>query len=470
MDPEWAHRACYWVGERHQILGCQIEEQQGRWCWVRDPELFRRKWLSSDSHSIADSDHQDRAWWFHYEMLDREPREAPRLDECLRDVEFYRPCLIIRSWKVCGSAPSNSPGNSTNEIHTEIWFVVHHAFCDGGGGIAIANDWIQIYENLIAGEEPTKGLPPIDSRRFAKRNHLGLLRWKFLRVLPLQPVGLLGAIKFIFRKTAQLSTALSSGQTSSSTETPEPQPNPVARFAFVAAWMDADRVQWLERDAEDHGFNLNARFLGEMFGSLQRWYLKREPSGSPKDWIRIILPISLRDIGDRRLPAANRSSLVQVDRRNLKNPVPQSLFQSIEREIQIIMSCQLDRMFLIFIRVIGLSDRLLKHVSQNRKHRGLAVFTNLGQPFRRLERRHRDNTFGGATKGQALARFRPVEIDFLAPLRHGTPLNFSIAKFEGRMRVTIHFDPDVVDREEATALLDDYIRAVSHVPEAHARS
>jgi hypothetical protein len=455
IDANFARAACFWLGERHPVLGCTIEEIDGKLQWVRDPDLYRVELQTGagDERSNAES---RACHWFHLFESDEPPQMVPDFLKILEKAEFYRPCMVIRKW----SRPSENDAAVAQRLTignrvSEIWLSIHHAFCDGAGGVQIINDWIQIYENLVSQRPPNFGLSALDEAKFSQRNILGLVRWKYIRNLPFQSIGLFGAIKFVFRKTATIPNIGGFDEAS----------NPLLEStttAMESGWLETEELLPIEQMAVRRGFNMNAKFLGDLYDVLFRWRKHRDPNASHRQWMRIILPINLRDIGDRRLSAANRSSLIQIDRRPPGETPSNEFYQSIQREIGIVLRYHLDRMFLVMIRLIARSNSLLKHVARNPKPRGLAVFTNLGRPFRRLERKSGSEVSPTDTI-PAEARLRPVEIDFLAPLRMGTPVNFAVAKFQERLRVTLHFDPAVISRSEAQSMLRDYLDSLRKI-------
>lgn len=455
IDFKIAQAACFWLGERHPVLGCTIENFHGRLYWKRDPDLYRVE----DAQAARESDGNfdvPICHWFHYVELQETPTAAPDFIRLLKGVEYYRPCMVIRSWPDHAGDRADAAGASKeSDWRSEVWFSIHHAYCDGAGGVQIMNDWMEIYQNLINQREPEWNLSGLDERRFLTRNQLGFTSWKFIRNLPFQPIGLFGATKFVFRKTAGLSATMESGDKKSKQSVD-------AASAFESGWLDPDELRAVEEFAAKNNFNVNAKLLGDLYGVLFRWRQRFETNASPKQWMRIILPINLRDIGDRRLSAANRSSLIQVDRQPHEGHAAVGYYRSIQREIGTVLKFQLDRMFLIMIRLISGSSKLLQSVAQNPKPRGLAIFTNLGKPFRRLERRVANETHlkRGATQEIQL---QPSEIDFLAPLRLGTPINFSVAKYLDRLRVTLHYDPLVIARGEAQNLLTDYLQSIRKI-------
>ncbi len=59
-----------------------------------------------------------------------------------------------------------------------------------------------------------------------------------------------------------------------------------------------------------------------------------------------------------------------------------------------------------------------------------------------------------------------LEFDFMGPIRHGTPFNFSVARFRKSLRITLHYDASVVDSGEAEELLRIYVRHLTEIRNA----
>lgn len=470
IDLELCRKAFFSVAERHPILSCSIEKIGRRLCWVHFPQRFRfqpnsslkeLEELGQHSHSFWLDGESTGGIWFFLQELDSAPDQPPDFTPFLLKAGHFNPFMLIRQWpdhQRCDRTEVESEKDSCDSSRiTEIWLSTHHAFCDGGGGIAIANDWIRIYDNLRRHRQPTDGLMGMDHQRFAARNHLGLLTWRFLRKIPFQPVGLFGATKFIFRKTATLDRINEGSQTAI-------QRSAEAPIGIASRWLQSDDLRRLEILADRENYNVNARMIADFLAALEKWRLKWVTAASADQWQRIILPINIRQIGDRKLPAANRTSIVQIDRRRIDTQSPKSLIRSIQREVGVIIQWKLDRMFLIFIKLIGLSTALLRHVAENKKHRGIAVFTNLGHPFRRLEKSLKLLDDEPDLASQQRPAFDPIEIDFLAPLRHGTALNLTVAKFKSRLRITLHFDPTIVTSQQAEELVENFLDNLRSTP------
>ncbi len=450
IDEALARHAWDIAGGRQPLFGCHVESRHGRLCWKKQPPVASCASVvseSSDNHPIDSVSLQCNAS-ICFDDLPTAPGPLSDFRERLDSTSPLGPFLLVRRWSVPADA------NAENVAHfSEIWFTTHHALCDGAGAVSFINDWWRVYDNLVTGVKPTRGLMTLRLDKFLQRNQLGLGRWKFFRQLPFQAVGIFGATKFLFRKSATL--RLSPEQTNYSKFDPSDlkldKPLPETP-AIVSGWIDVETLEQLVRDTTNHQTSLNSRLLGDLFNAIQRWRSRIDRAASPQDWIRIILPMNIREFADRRLPSVNRTSIVQIDRRNMSELADPALFRSIDREINLIRKWQLDRMFLIVIRGLSIFQPLVRRAAQNKKPRGIAVFTNLGQPFRQHER--------SIAEAPSSKKLIPTEIDFLGPLRYGTPLNIAVARYQDRLRVTIHYDSAILSQVEASDLLREYLTAL----------
>ncbi len=322
---------------------------------------------------------------------------------------------------------------------SEVVFAAHHALVDGLAGISFMRQWMQCYDNLCRGLRPDKGLPGLDFERYLKRGELGLLSWNYLKLLPLQAVGLFGATKFVLRKFYVLDKSISTVV------------NSINSPGIIGKDIDTASCLRLRELAEQHAVSENSIVIATLFRILDGARISGRFKASNSSWLRLILPMNVREFADRRIPCTNRTSLVQIDRRRCKEADIFELARNIAREIGIIANWKLDRIFLIALRIASVSGSLLRKVAQNEKPRGTAVFANLGEPLR--PNRHCDFVHVGGLVRESF--------DMSGPIRAGTPLNFSWQKhraIDGRFvgRVTLHFDQSVISEQDAHWLLEQF--------------
>lgn len=417
IDPALAEEAWKIALGRQPLAGVQPEKIKRRWHWAPgvDSKVGR-------SGVIKGS--------FNYQGFKSLP-EAWDFEGCELGVALS--ChLEIRAGNFQGA--SEELHEASVDGLTMVYFAVHHSISDGAGAILVVNEWLAIYFNLEAGRVAATGLQRLELERLRTRNHLGILSWSYLKHFFQQPVALFGATKFIFRKSLDL-TAQKDVADGSTRLYP----------TIIGHWVDAAAVGGLNRESCRLGVTFNSILLGRLFVSLAK-FMARDGGDHRKDWLRIILPISLRGMSDRRMPAANKTTIVQLDRRVDGHSEADSFYQNLDREIRIIRGWQLDKIFLICIRLLAIVDPLLRQVAGSRKSRGTVVFTNLGEPFRKL------------LKSRSKLNCEVIEqFDLVGPVREGTPLNYTVARHGDRLRVSLHYDASVFSAKRAEELLETYV-------------
>ena len=131
--------------------------------------------------------------------------------------------------------------------------------------------------------------------------------------------------------------------------------------------------------------------------------------------------------------------------------------RSIDYEINFIRRWQLEKMFLIVIRLASFSNSWLSKVANNPNSRGAAVFTHLGRPFKRAM--IHVNRLAKSIEPGSLAR--PIDFELAGPVRSGTPINISFARFDGRLKICLHYDACAVSPNEADRLLATIVNLFS---------
>jgi len=428
IEQSLARKAWQIAVERQPFADVEPQKVGGRWNWVEGP-----RGEQNGSQSFKDW----RGTRFEFEQFERAPEPWQLQDHLIKSTTGSY--LGIFSWP-----QEDSSAQGPSDLRTEIWLYVHHAVGDGAGSILVINDWMVIYANLKSNRDPQTGLHRLDPKLLQGRNSIGFFNWRYLKHLWKQPVALFGAAKFAFRSTAELIPA--SHQTSD---------NLRQYPSIIGRWLDANQVQQLGQHANQHGVMVNTVLLGQLYLSLASW---RAQMGyhAKDDWMRIILPISIRNVSDRRLPTANRATIVQIDRRSRESADLRGFYHGLNREIMIIRGWQLDKIFLLAIRAMSVSDSILRWAANSKKSRGMAVFTNLGEPLRKSER-------AGSREPKPDAPIRPEEFDLVGPIRKGTPVNFAVSRYGPRMRVSLQYDNKLISHDQAEQLLTEYVDRLKSV-------
>ncbi len=345
------------------------------------------------------------------------------------------------------------------DIHRDggavIWFVVgpneshvtligNHTLGDGIGGLQVTSDWILEYDRLLNGGKSK--LPKLDPSRLADRGRLNLLNRKFLSKLIYQPIALFGASKFLFRRIVPLLVA------------PEFEPRPLVEYPCIETRrISSDQTEQLKSHASDLDVTLNDLIATAMFLALARWR-PRHTSQRHRDWIRLLIPLSIRTFADRRLTACNRVSFVQIDRQPRQMNDHCKLLSGIARELRVIRQWQLDRTLLLALRLGSLIPGQLKRLASKPRNRGTMLLTILGNPFDRLPLTQTDRTI-------VVGNMRMFSFDMLAPLLRGMPIAVAVAEFQGELSISVNFDLRFVSQAQAAGLLDDLLHALQNLLE-----
>ncbi len=325
-------------------------------------------------------------------------------------------------------------------------FAADHALADGLAAITFVRDWMLAYNNLCSKEDIDRGLTQLDWNRWKTRSHLGLLSWSFLKFLPCQAIGLFGATKFILRKFSTIEPSESAVDSHQTPQSP----------GIVGRTVSPEVLRELSDRAERLGVSANSLLMTIIFRSMKSVKkIVEADSGcdwAERKWIRLVLPIGIRGIADRKLPSTNKASLVQIERTFEQVASADGAAQSLDREVRIIMGFKLDLVFLIAIRLLSAIPMLLRFAAGNQKSRGTTVFSNLGEPFRKTR----------TCNFRDVGDLRLEEYDLCGPLRSGTPISFAWSTFKQPVgddvkshgRVSLHFDRRIVSPDLAFAIVD----------------
>lgn len=348
------------------------------------------------------------------------------------NLEVERSCRLM-----CNYDPESN--------ETEALFQAHHAAIDGQGGLQFFRDWMKIYDNIIADKSPESDLPVLRTTNYPRRNRLEMFRFRNLGKLLMLPVGLFGAFKFSFRKLAPLVRLGKLEDDTLKSDFPATRVFEVSReqLARVKAYVKSEKI------------TLNDWLVSCCYRSLMRW---RESFGQheARDWYRIIIPMSIRSMRDRELPACNRVAIIQLDRREDHIVDKDALNQSVNRELGIIRKFELQKIFLMMMKLFSVIPFSLKARAKQNRCLAMTLLTNVGRPFLKtgLQKRGRRVAMGGAE----LKR-----MELVPPIRYGTPVAFAASQYGGQLGLTMHVDTRFIRMEDAQQLLDDFGHRVANV-------
>lgn len=402
VESEAAQQALMLTLARHPLWGCRIESIGGRLHWQPDFDRFR-----------------DIDWHQPFSGTPALPPFDPLVD------------------------PTPGPVSRVAENRTSIAFTMQHAVCDGIGFVQFVSDWMKFYHNIVSGDVRYRRIRKLELEELVHRNRLGMLSRDYLEHLWKQPLGLFGATKFIFRRPAEIRP-----------DVMQVPPWDYHRQPWIFAdWFEESVSDGIRNRAKSEQVMLNTMLVGELFRILDE-ICQSNPANRSK-WLRIILPMSIRTVADRRLPACNRTTVVQIDRSQRKFDDPQ-FYRGLDREIRIIREWHLGKLFLLAVRGMSAIPGQLQRAASNGKCRGTAVFANLSEPFGRL----------GLPVEHGRVRIGNLvldDFDLIGPIRHRMPVYFMFLKHQSRFRLILHADPRVLEESEAQEIFSGFYNRIANL-------
>lgn len=324
---------------------------------------------------------------------------------------------------------------------TDLTAQFHHSCCDGLGAVRFLQDLLICYLQAT-GSHTSAGLRALQVERLRNRGSFGLSTVGLLRLWRSQAIGLLGARQFLMRSPMPIVPH-------------EPQPDatgPPANYpASCSCRLEVDESDRLAASARLAGVTVNDLLLRDLLLALEAWR-QRSLKGN-EGWLRVSVPMDLRTVNDRHLPAANVVSMVFLDRRAEQLADPQRLLASIHDEMQLIKRHKLNLTFVLSLRACRWMPGALRRATGGQRCQATCVLTNLGSVFKRFPQVDEEGRLhlGGAVL---------EEIDILAPIRPLTSAAFAVHQYAGRLGLTLHYDPRVLTAEQAAELLEGLLACV----------
>lgn len=320
---------------------------------------------------------------------------------------------------------------------------MHHACCDGLGMFQLAEDFLLAYAAATGQASAAVPLCPLDVKMLPRRGRFGLSLGKFLRMLPDQLVGLLGARQFLMRRPVPV---LPTKDADPGAALPESYP------AVITHALDQGEMDLLKALAKREGATVNDWLVRDLFLALAD-FRSRHQANAPDEWLRFSVPVNLRGPGDQRLPAANVVSMVFLDRRLPDFADPRGLLAGIHDEMQLIKRCKLGFTFIWSLYACRALPGGLARMTRGDNCTATTVITNLGTPLSQLPLPRQS--------GRIVAGNVTLDgLDIVAPIRYGTAAAFAVFCYAEALCVTLHYDVRQLTPVQAADLLETYVRQI----------
>lgn len=331
-----------------------------------------------------------------------------------------------------------------------INFLLHHATADGLGGLQVVSDWMTAYSNEIKSRTETASsdsftkVRRVDRALLQARGDHGFRTWKFFKKIPRQMIGLLGVWEFLRNRPATLkpNREQSNDKTNSNAERTH---SAEMELPTGLETIDVASVDEIRELAKGENVTTNDVLLHNIFVGVANW--RREfQYGSDDDLLRIMVPMNLRTIRDRYLPAANKASLVSLDRTQEKCVPGKELLDSIRFQMGVIQKNELGFTFLHMLRFYRWMPGGLRRIAQKDRVGSTVLVTNLGEPFKRISLPKDEQ--GKVTVGD----LRLEGFDLIAPLRPNTHAAFAIFRYAGKLMISLTYNKRILSKDEASRL------------------
>lgn len=315
-----------------------------------------------------------------------------------------------------------------------IVLAVHHAACDGLGLVGFIERWLL----AAAGQESRRPREAANVVACLRARGRVAGSWRgFLRMLPGLRVGLAGVRQFIARRVVGLG-----GQAAATAATgAEPW-----RPTILVAAIDAATYAEVEARAKADGVTVNDLLAAAFITAIADAADDARDPAIGDGWVRLSVPTSLRAKSDYLLPAANRVSMVFLDRQREQCHDRHELVAGIHAEMELIRVHALGHILPMSLEVGRLAPGGLARAAKNTKPQATAVLSNLGRCFHRSPLADDDGRI-------RIGESHMTGWWIVPPVRPGTPLAVATHETSGHRTIAAHVDTAAFEPAAAAVTL-----------------
>ncbi len=329
-----------------------------------------------------------------------------------------------------------------SDTSTRLRLRIHHACCDGLGGIRFLEDLLLGYAQRYH-RRAGPLLPAVDEQLLQHRAEVGFLLGQDTPHYRLTPRDVCQTAihwaRFLARRSLPLAAPAGVAQ--------PPWPYLDER-GFLTRPLDDPVEKRLRQIARSARATFNDLLLRDLLQVVQAWNRRHHPTA--RGWMRVNLPVNLRVTADQALPATNRLSFAFLSRRARDCVDGQQLLESIRAETRSVLE---NHSSLCFLGGLGFASGIrgmLPRFLDGKRCMATIVLSNLGRVFgrTRLPRRDRRLVCGNVTL-ETIGGVPPIR-----PLTRGAIV---VAKYAGEVSIHFRYDPHCFDPSQGEAFLDAYV-------------
>jgi hypothetical protein len=316
---------------------------------------------------------------------------------------------------------------------TDLYVQCHHAVTDGAGGFGLIEETLRFYACGPGNDLPLRVLQPA---LLARRGRLAKSPFKLLQRVPGLAFGLMLNWQLSRRAAAPLASAKS---------ITDPRPPPVV----VSLRLSPTDYQRLRAGARKAGTGVNDLLIRDFFAAIGVWRSARG-GGAALDWIRLAIPVSLRDRTDLALPAANVFGMVALDRRAKSLANRDRLLRRAREDMDMVKKW---RLALTFPALLALRRSWLGGIPAYCARpavRATAVLTNDGRIFAHSP------LLNSAQQVELPGAIVLQDVAVSLPCRPGTAALLAVGVYAGAMFADLTYDPHALSAGDASGLLQAF--------------
>ncbi len=204
--------------------------------------------------------------------------------------------------------------------------------------------------------------------------------------------------------------------------------------------------------ARKFGRPINNLLSRDLFLALERWRTAEGYAGA-EDWLRIVIPTSLRTLAQRTMPVANLVSNLYLDHQASELQDPDKILVEIDREIKLLKRSQLGLMFSNIFGILERFPKLFRKTVGRDRCWGTMLLTNLGPVLTNCFLPRRDGCL-------ELADLVLDNVEMLPGIPAYQCVNFSVSLYGGRLSLGMSCDSRVITVERAKNLLDCFVAQI----------
>ncbi len=337
---------------------------------------------------------------------------------------------------------------NVDQDRSVIRFDFHHAVCDAAGGMSFIEDVLVYYDAIMRDETPT--LREFDDSRLMVRDQVEVPDQSLLFSTQRWFVDMTKSLRLLFTRAIPIPSSKRSAA--------DEHPKQCDRRFITRHLSEADLVS-LRYAASNDGVTLNDLVLVEFMCGLRDWIGidQEKPSASPRDHVRVIVPMNLRGRDDIKLSSANKIGFSFTSRSLRDLALADSdhwleVVEGVNAELKNARKLVLPARFLKKLALIAHVPMWFDYWFSTKHCWATAILTQIGDPTRRFRTRFK-RTHGRIVVGDlVLSDF--VSCGPLRPLSRGL---LSINTYGNTMTLTFCWDPATIDRSAAEVFLDRMI-------------